>query len=78
MTLDNKADIPGKVQLYLFRLQIGEDFFGGEIPAKSWGDAQDKVGTFGAIIDGISMEQRPMGLICSICTGDMTIDTRQS
>jgi len=45
---------------------------GGHIPATSWAEAQELVPF--AIIDGELVEERPLGMVCSICSGDVVRD----
>ncbi len=65
------------VKLYLFRYRMGENEYGGTIPALSWEDAATKVEYFGATIDGVSVEEQPIGQMCCICGDQMRIDTSQ-
>lgn len=59
------------VKIYSFTHKIGEHRFGGNIPATSFEHAQRLVPTgeeWGELV-----EERPVGLMCSICAGDMVV-----
>jgi len=72
---DSSADFRDQVQLYAFRYNIGDHVYGGSIPAISWEDAQTKANAFGATIDGILIEEMVVGKVCSVCAGDVIINT---
>jgi hypothetical protein len=69
------ADIekPADVALYLFDLKIDGKRYGGEVPAKSWEEAQSMVQKFGGTVIGRAVEVHE-DTICSICSGDMVRD----
>jgi hypothetical protein len=75
--ISQERESDGEVRIYLIRYKIGDREFGGQLPALSWQNAAEMAASFGATVDGISVEEQPVGQICSICSGDMRIDTTQ-
>ena len=69
------ADVekPAEIALYVFDLRIDDGRYGGEIPAKSWEDAQAMVERFGGNVVGRAVEVRN-DMVCSICAGEMVRD----
>jgi len=46
--------------------------YSGQIPAMSWAEAESLVPF--ALVDGELVEERPLGMVCSICSGDIVKD----
>lgn len=69
---EDKAE-DGKVALYLFEVIIDGERYGGDIPAKSWKEAQKQVHSFGGIVLGLGIESI-LDKQCAICRGDIKED----
>jgi hypothetical protein len=65
-----------KVKLYSFIFKIDGLTYGGRIPARSWAEAQEKVGQF-ATVDGELVEEQSPGL-CNICRGVISNDLSEA
>ena len=62
----------GTVKLYSFVYSIAGAMYSGQIPAQSWAEAESLVPF--ALVDGELVEERPLGMVCSICGGDVIKD----
>lgn len=59
------------IQTYTFIINLDGKRFGGQIPAHSFEEVPKLVP--GATDVGLLIETMPVGVICSICAGDMVI-----
>ncbi len=70
-------DKPAEISIYSFEMIFGGDRYGGEIPARSPGEAQAWVGKFGGKLVGRKLAEQQEG-ICSICGGDFPLVDKES